>query len=70
MWVKLEWTDGAVSAKQVGPDDVDKLRDLGCDVVMINPALWPAWQAHMAQVALWDSLWSALANEASRGREV
>lgn len=67
MNVWLTHSDGQYGTRPLTDEEAADAKAKGCTVVYVRREVWEAWEVHLRQSAVWDTLWTMLNNEHYRG---
>jgi len=68
-YLLLDFTDGQYGTRPLNLEEALKLKKEGHEIVRVSAAVWAAWEAHLAQGAVFQALWRGLDNDWHRERE-
>jgi hypothetical protein len=63
MHVWLTHSDGMYRTRALTEDEAKTASRNGCTVVWVREEVWAAWQVHLQQSAVFDTMWTMLDNE-------
>jgi hypothetical protein len=63
IYIHLTYQDGLYCTQQLPEADALEAQAKGYDIVKVREAVWKAWEAHLQEAAVWDTLWHQLANQ-------